>query len=343
MLGYQSGASKSLRDGLSTTEQKTRLIAIGAFLALGAWLALTSPGVGEANPSFEQTRERIALAGFPHDQKEHQKIECAACHQGAPQKPINTDEPMAKDFPHTSCIRCHNFAAEVFKATSGKNRFCGVCHEQRSISRSDKALRLGVLSAGKTGEFEDVFSHKAHRKSLPASLQIRPVSAPRPYGAQFTSGASPRCTDCHAQVQRGQAEAKEMLTEKGHAACFVCHGNPPESRSAPASEFPYANDCRVCHALGEPGMTAHSRFGVIKEFKHDDHALDIRPKKKADFPISTAPDRLCIECHKPADEAQKLSEIALPELGYCQKCHIDNRPGLPGKLADEVAARLTKK
>jgi hypothetical protein len=329
---------------LVTTERKTRLIAIGAFLALGAWLALTAPGVGEANPSFEQTRDRIARASFPHDQKEHQKTDCASCHQGAPQKPVNTDEPMAKDLPHTSCIRCHNFAAEVFKATSGKSRFCGVCHEQRSISRSDKALRLGVLSSGQRGEFEDVFSHKAHRKRLPASLQIRPVSAPRPYGAQFKADASPRCTDCHAQVQRAQPDAKEMLTEKGHAACFVCHGgNSPASRSAPASEFPYANDCRVCHALRQPAMIAHSLFGVIKEFKHADHTLDIRPKKKSDFPISTEPDRLCVECHKPADEAQKLSGIALPEIGYCQKCHIDDRPGLPGKLTEEVASRLIKK
>lgn len=326
-----------------TTARPTRLIAIGAFLALGAWLALSAPGVGEANPYFEQTRERTARSGFPHDQKEHREVECASCHQGAPQKPANTDQPMAKDFPHTSCIRCHNFAAEVFKAISGKNGFCGVCHEQRSISRSDKALRLGVLSAGKTGEFEDVFSHKAHRKSLPASFQVRPVSAPRPYGAQFVAGASPRCTDCHAQVQRAQQEAKEMATEKGHAACFVCHGNQPGPRNLPAAEFPYPNDCRVCHSLKGPAMTARSQFGVIKEFKHDDHTLDIRPKRKTDFPISTALDRLCIECHKPVDEAQKLSQIALPEIGYCQKCHIDNRPGLPGKLSEEVAARLMKK
>lgn len=332
-----------MRNELGTVGIKKGVLAFGAVVALLACFGLTTTGVGETNPFPEQTRDRIARASFPHAQKEHQKLECAACHSGTPQKPVNTDQPMAKDFPHTSCIQCHNFAAEVFKATSGKSRFCGVCHEQRSISRSDKALRLGVLSSGQTGEFEDMFSHKAHRKSLPPAFQIRPVSSPRPYGAQFRAGASPSCTDCHARVQRVRAEAKEMLTEKGHAACFVCHGNLPGSRNAPAAEFPYANDCRVCHSLRGPGMIPHSRFGVIKEFKHDDHTLDIRPKKKTDFPISTAPDRLCIECHKPADEAQKLSEIALPEIGHCQKCHIDNRPGLPGRLADEVAARLTKK
>jgi hypothetical protein len=311
---------------------------------MGACFRLSVPGIGDANPSSAQTRDRIARAGFPHDQKEHQKVECAACHQGAPNKPANTDEPMAKDFPHTSCIRCHNFAAEVFKAISGKNRFCGVCHEQRSISRSDKALRPGVLSSGQTGEFDDVFSHKAHRKSLPAAFQIRPIRAPFPYGAQFKAGAGPRCTDCHAQVQRAQADAKDMRTEKGHAVCFVCHGgDASESRSPRADEFPYANDCRVCHALREPAMIAHSVFGVIKEFKHDDHTLDIRPKKKSDFPISTEPDRLCVECHKPTDETRRLSEIALPQIGYCQKCHIDDRPGLPGKLTEEVASRLMKK
>jgi hypothetical protein len=200
-----------------------------------------------------------------------------------------------------------------------------------------------VLSAGQTGEFEDVFSHKAHGKTLPAGFQIRPVSAPRSYGAQFRAGTNPRCTDCHAQVERVQTDARDVLTEKGHAACFVCHGAPAETRSALPSEFPSSNDCRVCHALRAAGMTTHSRFGTINEFKHADHALDIRPKRKTDFPISPAPDRLCVECHKPADQAQKLSEIALPEIGYCQKCHIDNRPGLPGKLTDDVASRFMQK
>lgn len=333
-----------MRNELGTVGIKRSVLAFGALTAFLACFGLSVIDAGETNPFPEQTRDRIARASFPHDQKEHQKLECAACHSSRPQEPVNTDEPMARDFPHTSCIRCHNFAAEVFKATSGKSRFCGVCHEQRSISRSDKALRPGVLSAGPTSEFEDVFSHKAHRKPLPAGFQIRPISAPRPYGNQFRSGTSPLCTDCHAQVQRMPPDSKEMRTEKGHPACFVCHGGgAPQSRSARADEFPYANDCRVCHALRGTGTLANSMFGNIKEFKHDDHSLDIRPKKKSDFPISTVPDRLCVECHKPAGEAQKLTEVRMPEIGYCQKCHIDDRPGLPGKLAEDVSARLTKK
>lgn len=321
---------------------KRGVLAFGGLVALSAGFGLPATGVGETLP--EQTRERIARAGFPHGQKEHQKLECRACHSGTPQRPVNTDEPMARDFPHTSCIRCHNFAAEVFKATSGKSRFCGVCHEQRSISRSDKALHPGVLSAGRTGEFEDVFSHKAHRKPLPAGFQIRPVSAPRSFGAQFRAGMGPLCTDCHSQIQRIAPDSKDMRTEKGHAACFVCHGgDAPESRTARADEFPYASDCRVCHALRGAGTIADSLFGNIKEFKHDDHSLDIRPKRRSDFPISTAPDRLCIECHKPADQAQKLTEVRMPEIGYCQKCHINDRPGLPGKLAEEVSTKLTRK
>lgn len=328
---------------MGTVAIKKGVGAFGVLVALLACFGLTT-GAGETNPLPEQTRDRRARASFPHDQKEHQKLECAACHSGTPQKLVKTDEPMARDFPHTSCIRCHNFAAEVFKATSGKSRFCGVCHEQRSITRSDKALHPGVLSSSATGEFEDVFSHKAHRKPLPAGFPIRSVSVPRPYGAQFRAGASPLCTNCHDQVQRMPPDSKDMHTEKGHAACFVCHGgDAPAPRNARVDEFPYANDCRGCHALRGTGMIANSMFGNIKDFKHDDHTLDIRPKKKSDFPISTAPDRLCIECHKPADEAQKLTEVRMPEIGYCQKCHIDDRPGLPGKLTEEVSTRLTKK
>jgi hypothetical protein len=81
-------------------------------------------------------------------------------------------------------------------------------------------------------------------------------------------------------------------------------------------------------------------FGSIKGFRHDDHDIDIRPKKRSDFPIPTAPDRLCSECHKPADQVEKLIDIRLPEAGYCDKCHINNKPGLPGKLSEDILNKL---
>ncbi|HSB12169.1 MAG TPA: hypothetical protein VLM38_21965 [Blastocatellia bacterium] len=341
-------------------DSKLRLGVIGLIILAIWWGTLSTARAREgALFSLTQAKDRTGRGSFPHDQKEHIKVQCADCHLAAKEKPRNTDQPMAKDFPHGACIRCHNFAAEFFKAAFGQSsRFCGVCHEPRRISRADKALRPGVFPRPKISDFEDAFSHKAHRKSLPADFRVSPISNP-PYGSQFSPGASPRCTDCHAQtkqpaarrrqddasatvVQAVQMRSIEFKTEKSHAVCFVCHGGtPPEPRRMSAETFPYQNDCRVCHEL-ETGQPSGSKslFGSIKDFHHDDHDLDIRPKKRSDFPLPTAPDRLCSECHKPIEQVEKLKAIRLPEAGYCNTCHISKRPGLPDRLSEEVLNRL---
>ncbi|MFY9571306.1 MAG: hypothetical protein WAV20_07915 [Blastocatellia bacterium] len=325
---------------------KKGVLVMSGLVALGVCIGLTPSHAGEPRPfSVLQTRDRTGRGSFPHDQKEHIKVQCADCHLAAKEKPKNTDQPMARDFPHAVCVRCHNFAAEFFKSAFGKpSTFCGVCHEPRRISRGDKALRPGVFPRPAISDFEDEFSHKAHRKVLPAGFRVVPISNP-PYGSQFRTGGSPLCTDCHLQIKKVRPDAKDMNTEVSHATCFVCHGGSPgETRRAPAETFPYANDCKVCHDLRGPGSgpRAHTLFGSLKGFRHDDHDIDIRPKKKSDFPLPAATDRLCSECHHPVDQVEKLGDIRLPEAGYCDRCHIDRKPGLPARLSDEILNKLRR-
>jgi hypothetical protein len=321
------------------------LLVLGVLVVLGICLALTSSSHANARSLFsaEQARDRTGHGSFPHDQKEHVKIVCADCHLSGKEKPARTDQPMAKDFPHLACIRCHNFAAEFFKTAMGQpSRFCGVCHETRRISRSDKALKPGVFPTPQMSDFDDAFSHKAHRKTLPADFRIVPISNP-PFGLQFKTGETPRCTDCHEQIKKARTDSKDMKTEANHATCFTCHGGAiPEPRRVSAESFPFANDCKVCHELNVSGTSARSTslFRSIKSFRHDDHDLDIRPKKRSDFPLPAAPDRLCSECHKPIDQIEKLNAIRLPEAGSCNACHVDKKPGLPGRLSDEVLNKL---
>jgi hypothetical protein len=319
-------------------------LVLGVLVVVGIWTGLASSAASERSLfSSEQARDRTGHGSFPHEQKEHIKVLCADCHLSAKEKPARTDQPMARDFPHIACIRCHNFAAEFFKTAMGQpSRFCGVCHETRRISRADKALKPGVFPTPQVSDFDDAFSHKAHRKTLPADFRIVPVSNP-PYGSQFKAGENPRCTDCHEQIKKARTDSKDIETDSSHATCFVCHGGTTtEARRTSAESFPYASDCNVCHELHVSGRDVRSRslFGSIKSFRHDDHDLDIRPKKRSDFPLPTATDRLCSECHKPIDQIEKLNAIRLPEAGNCNTCHIDKKPGLPRRLSDEVLNKL---
>jgi cytochrome c7-like protein len=318
------------------------VFAVTCLLIVGSYVGVLSADV---EPSLAKPPAQFRPRSFPHDQKEHRKVECAACHLGAKDKPARTDQPMARDFPHATCVRCHNFAAEFFKvALGGQSKFCTVCHENRRISKADKALRQGVLTPTDSTDFDDAFSHKAHRKVLPPDLTIRPVTTPQ-YGSQFLAGTAPRCTDCHLEIRRAPEREKDMQTESSHPTCFVCHGGtPPETRRVTADTFPYASDCKVCHELRvNPGAPrAQMLFGNIKGFRHLDHDLDIRPKKRSDFPLPTATDYLCSQCHAPIEQAEALTRITLPEVSYCNQCHINNRPGLPARLEDEVLNKLRK-
>jgi hypothetical protein len=105
--------------------------------------------------------------------------------------------------------------------------------------------------------------------------------------------------------------------------------------------FPYERDCKVCHELHLTDVPrAQSLFGTVKGFRHDDHDIDIRPKKRSDFPLPTAPDRLCSECHKPIEQVEKLNAIKAPLARYCNTCHISGRPGLPDRLSENVLKKL---
>ncbi|HXG93840.1 MAG TPA: cytochrome c3 family protein [Blastocatellia bacterium] len=327
---------------------KKSMLAVACLLAALAW-AGGAPSLADSSPAFVITQQtgRDARPNFPHDQKKHREIPCARCHLAT--KTERSDQPMAKNFPHASCIGCHNFAQEFFKiALGGTSRFCGVCHEPRRITGGDKALRPGVLKPA-TSDFFDQFSHEAHfyeegtrnRLAVPAFVRVVPMSTG--YGSQFRTGEIVRCTDCHSPLRRVSEGKIDMQTQKDHPSCFVCHGGPaPAQRRVAAEKFPYENDCGVCHKLKDtnPGLAFHHLFMSIKGFRHEDHDIDIRPKKKSEFPLSTAPDRLCVECHEPVDRAKQLADVGLPKVGYCDRCHIDRKPGLPARLSDDIRNKL---
>src|SRR2546423_2491218 len=327
---------------------KSSVLALGCALVLAAFVGSRPPRADESLwPEAQRAARDTGPPRFPHKQAKHRTVNCATCHLGAKRSATQSDRPVAKDFPHAACVGCHqNFAAEFFKyGVAGSNRFCGICHIPGRTTASPESLRTDFTSPEMKHftEFEDVFGHKAHQQPVKSYVQIRPVRG----GSEFSVGARPLCTSCHAPIRNASLEAKDMRTEMDHPTCFVCHGGTSSKLRAAseANQFPYENDCKGCHALidGEAGPARVELFGQIKKLRHYvDHDIDIRPKKKPWTP-PTARDYLCADCHAPIAETTALSQITLPQAGYCNQCHQSRKPGLPDRLSAQDLNQLGKR
>jgi hypothetical protein len=181
---------------------------------------------------------------------------------------------------------------------------------------------------------------------VPEFVRIRPAADG--YGSHFRAGQVTGCMDCHRPLRNVALTEKDTRTEKSHAACFVCHGGTASgNRPLAAERFPLENDCGVCHEIKSSNRVRDmdSIFGTVRGFRHIDHDIDITPKKKSFFvenPDWKNPERLCVECHHPVAQARELADIGVPRVGYCDRCHIDRKPGLPSRLSEEIRSKLAR-
>jgi hypothetical protein len=287
-------------------------LVVGGYQLAGAPFSKATP---------QKPSEAKAEAAFPHKSEKHSELDCAKCHT------VASDKIEVKEFPgHGSCISCHNFADEMVKHA---NAFCGVCHESKPISKSQPAL-FQFPKPRTSSDFGYNFSHASHLKS-----QAVEVECARAEGRQKT-GRRPQCADCHVRTGLESKSATEMTIETGHAACFKCHCEEPRVRPA----MPGMRDCVKCHQID--GARSPRLFNVVKTFRHGDHELDTRPKRKADLRKARAADYLCAECHQAVVAAASLNEIRLPEVASCSQCH-NGKVGLPDELAKDVVESLKRR
>lgn len=252
----------------------------------------------------EQPRTREA-AFYPHRHEKHVGLQCRDCHT------VRADKIDVKEFSgHATCVDCHNFAKEVVEREIA---FCGVCHNSAEISKEKPALFAFPKTSVKP-EMSIQFSHVAHKRAGPATRCER--IDPRPESL---------CSDCHAAKPQGQRDF-----EASHAACFSCHCE----HTAGGAQNPRFADCAACHVAADAIHVQPELSGKVKDFKHEDHRFDTRPRKKA-ATLDTSPDRLCAECHVSAARAAYLGEIHAPDAAGCRSCHT-GRPGLPDELKAET-------
>jgi hypothetical protein len=291
---------------------------VGGYQLVCAFLA----EAGAQNPSARQqspgAREQTT---FQHKSKKHSELNCAQCHS------VTSDKMEVKEFPpHAACVSCHNFAAEMVIHAYA---FCGVCHESKPISKSQPAL-FQFPKPRSSSDLGYIFSHVSHVKPQSIDVECAQTDGGRATGRQ------PQCADCHPRTAPAGNSATEMMVETGHTVCFKCHCEDPEIKPA----MPGMRDCVKCHQIDGP--RSPRLFNIVKEFRHSDHELDTRSKRKADLRKARLADYLCLECHEAVVAAESLNEITLPDVGRCNQCH-NGKAGLPDRLAKDVLESLMRR
>ncbi len=310
---------------------KTRGVLLAAVLLFGVPAVLGQPNLPLAKGS----------SGFDHKRKEHQKKQCADCHSVAEQAPYPVKAAGAAKsvFPaHDACSSCHNFAQMYFS----KPQFCSACHNGRPTSREQPALFQELRQAEKS-DFGIDFSHRDHltRKLSPYVVErVSTAGAGTALAkANLQADRAAACLDCHQPVEQVavQQVANDITSETGHRFCMTCHGPVPAGgRIKPANEFPQLTDCVECHSVDLQDRTI--TFDKVTAFRHSDHSLDIRPRKKGD-PALKKGDRLCADCHRGVLDSEMLTALRLPDRSQCLDCH-NGKIGLPEKLSEALLARL---
>lgn len=274
--------------------------------------------------STDQSRSRRDRANFPHNKPKHKTIVCSECHHVTPA------EPNVKKFPgHIACIQCHNFAEMAINDFSGS---CGVCHTDVPVSKEEAKLYQFPKRAA-ASDFGIAFSHPSHLKPFARPLAaavatITPVAFGARSNAQSGGLVTPSCADCHKLAHNVAEGIPEMSLATGHPSCFACHG-------ATAAKPPSMNQCAECHKLD--AARAPQLAGVVKGFKHLDHEIDIRRRKKGQPVISG--EALCVVCHASARNAARLADVRMPASTTCRECH-NGGIGFPERLSAAVEHRL---
>jgi hypothetical protein len=219
------------------------------------------------------------------------RLECSACHQ--PDAARRYMQPINYE---SHCARCHILSVRLAgdfpdpPLQEAVRRF----HQEPAPHREPEVVRATL------------------RERLVRFVQENPVVPGEPRAAspvvRWLPGRSPReVTEPEwSWVKRQLAEAEGLL--------FVNRQLPPVEQSA----FLGGDGCRHCHVgdgapAGRPDDLPHfrktnipARWFTHSRFRHDSH----RELK-------------CTECHAQALTSTRTSDVLLPTLETCQKCHRD--------------------
>ncbi len=246
-------------------------------------------------------------ARFSHDAAKykltgrHVQVQCNACHKPMPERG-NTVRFVGLEF--NACSSCHS--------DPHQGRFhkpCESCHTTTGWGAgAAKNFDHGTTRYPLKGLHAKVACESCHIPVRTAGGKVVQV---------FTVKKFQNCTDCHADVHRG-----EFAARKDRGACESCH----TEKGFAFSSFDHATaryklegkhttvDCKKCHgssSLDSNGRTIPPRY-LVKDFDH------------------------CASCHQDAHNGQFA---ARDDNGACESCHTVNafRPAIYGIQSHQQA------
>ena len=241
-----------------------------------------------------------------HQAKQTFTPACTSCHvehQGAFRLAATSD---------SSCTQCHS----SLKTTDGKTQFAasissfGSGHPEFAAVRPNHAPDPGTIK----------LSHQVHMKSDlkgpngPVQLQCADCHG-------LTSRASTyaeHCASCHPLVfdSRFTEPAPHQDTKTVHDFVVRNQGNLAQSVEE-AERLLWQKTCKECHVLTYPAPDA--RPEILKS------AITVRWMTHAKFEHKAHQLVTCTECHAQAMTSNKTSDVLLPGITICQKCHNGGR------------------
>lgn len=236
---------------------------------------------------------------------------CTSCHvehQGAFQLAVASE---------TSCTQCHT----SLKTTDGKTQFAASIasfnngHPEFAAVRPEHAPDPGTIK----------LSHQVHLKSdlkgPNGPVQLQCADCHDVISRSFTSGAPTyvqHCATCHPLVfdSRFPERAPHQETKLVHD--FVVRNQEHLAQSVEEAErLLWQKTCKECHVLTYPAPDA--RPEILKS------SIPAQWMKHAKFDHRAHQLVTCTECHAQAKTSNNTSDVLLPGIATCQKCHSGGR------------------
>ena len=255
---------------------------------------------------------------------------CLACHDA----PVH----QAKQTFTPSCTSCHVEHQGAFRLSAASEASCTQCHNDLKTTdgKAQFAASIASFNSGhpdfaaiRPGHARDPgtvkLSHQVHLKSdlkgPNGNVQLQCTDCHDSKSRSLTSRTptyAQHCASCHPLVfdSRFTEPVPHQETKLVHDFVVRNQGNLAQSVEE-AERLLWQKTCKECHVLTYPAPG--TRPEILKS------AITVRWMTHAKFDHKAHQLVTCTECHAQAKTSNDTSDVLLPGITTCQKCHSGGR------------------